>query len=100
MPTFKEKALADLDVFVNPDEMGENLTIDGNPVKAVVDVRKGSPEGDPGVNISEFEIRLKASDLALPKSGQELVINGETHTVGKVELTQGLLTIFTYRYES
>ena len=94
---FKEQLAADLDIFINPDEYGGFLNIDGVDVLAVVEKREGEAEGRPGVNVSELEMWVKESDLTPPKIGQRLMINGLEYYVRSNEIDTGMQHLFLYR---
>ena len=99
--TLREQAIAELDqVHFNLDEHAEEITFDGQTVRAIVEERKGEPQGQPGVNITEMEIRVRASEIEQPKPGQTVEINGQKHFVRIVEPSEGELIIHTYRNES
>ena len=88
---------ADLGIFINPDEFGEILNIDGVDVLAVPEKREGEAEGRPGVNVGELELWVKVSDLAPPKIGQRMTVNGLEYYVRSNEIDTGIQHMFLYR---
>jgi hypothetical protein len=66
----------------------------------VIEEWRGQPEGDPGVNLSEMVVRVRAADLPEPKVGREITINGDVWLVRGIEKEMGLLTLRLFRNEA
>lgn len=103
MTTFQEQLETDLaEVFLNPDEFGETINLDGKPMRAVVeafDVEFGlEAQARPGVSLEGLTLRVRESDAPGEyRSGKEIRFNGERWYVLDADRDACLRTIRLYR---
>lgn len=93
--TFRDQAAADLPTFVNVDEFGSTVNIDGAPVTCVLiaDENMTISEGD-GISLLESLLYVRARDLsAAPEVRQRMTLDGRKANVMRVDQEQGLLVI-------
>ncbi len=92
--TLREQVTADLSAFLNADEFGEVVDIDGSAVTCVFDPVVETPASQEGVLNQDRTISARASDFAeQPVVGQRLTIAGEQANVVAVDEQQGMLVI-------
>lgn len=99
---FKDAVAADrAATFLNLDEFGETVTVDGRDVQAVADkMERGERDFEMGVPSDSMRLFAKTEDLpARRKPGEVLVVDGRTYTVlswtaemgvAEVELVRGI----------
>ncbi|MFH1834011.1 MAG: hypothetical protein ABH877_03215 [bacterium] len=108
---FRDQLLADISaVFLNADEFGEALIIDGTTVTAVVDEDQTAPHtmGPPEIGDSVFTRRKRvfvaAGLLTRPVEGQQLTLGSgaaaEKWYVRHVSEAEGMLEIELERHET
>ncbi len=92
--TLREQVTADLSAFLNVDEFGESVDIDGSTVTCVFDPVVDTPASQEGVFNQDRTISVRAADFAeRPVVTQRLTIAGEQATVVAVDEQQGMLVI-------
>lgn len=101
--TFKEMMRQDIDrVFLNPDEFGEKHTVNGREGVSIIfdDIELLNREKfrkevkDDGTSLSQSMFFVKASDFGrLPKTGQQITIDGLNFRVEKAVNEQGIYSI-------
>lgn len=101
--TFKEMMRQDIDrVFLNPDEFGEKYTVNGREGVSIIfdDIEVLNREKfrkevkDDGTSLSQSMFYVKASDFGrLPKTGQQITIDGLRFRVEKAVNEQGIYSI-------
>lgn len=101
--TFKEMMRQDIDhVFLNPDEFGEKHTVNGREGISIIfdDIEVLNREKfrkevkDDGTSLSQSMFYVKASDFGrLPKTGQQITIDGLNFRVEKAVNEQGIYSI-------
>lgn len=97
---FKDTVAADIDnVFLNVDEFAEDVNIDGNSVKIVMDSDllkelKLSNNGE-GLASSELLFHVKKDNLGfVPFVGQDITFNGKLYYIKSIPADdEGLYTI-------
>lgn len=101
-----EQMQNDLAVFLNPDEFGESLTIDGIVTVGVWDdVVQTAPDFHGadmdtwGVNTVERLLFVPENDVSCPTSGQQMAINGIHWLVQNARSEHGMLKLTLYRNE-
>lgn len=96
---FKEQLEADIKGFINTDEFGERMLINGKQMSVIFDTDKTSGSGTsetPGLYSSRKVMFVSAEDFgSKPKPGSEIIVNGKMrYTVaGEVISEDGLYTI-------
>ncbi len=91
-----DQLMSDLGVFLA--DFGEEVEIDGIPMIALVDDEgQGSEETREGVNVRVMTLTVREDQLARPKAGRTLTVNGETWTVSKTQGQQGFLEIQIFK---
>lgn len=101
--TFKEMMRQDIDhVFLNPDEFGEEHTVNGREGVSIIfdDIEFLNREKfrrevkDDGTSLSHSMFYVKASDFGrLPKVGHQITIDGLNFRVEKAVNEQGIYSI-------
>lgn len=97
--SFKEQLNADIKGFLNTDEFGEKMTVNGKRMSVIFDTDRTSGGGSndtPGIYSSHKVMFVSAEEFGgKPKPGSEIIINGKTrYTVaGEVLNEDGLYTI-------
>lgn len=97
MSAFQDMVRQDLDVFFNPDEFGEEHTIDGETVTCIVDDqtcrdRKGGAE----FAVSQSTVFLFARSGDLPprrEPGEELRFDGVPYTIETWDEDMGVSSV-------
>lgn len=111
MKTLKDVLLAEAPLFLNPQEFGEEITVDGIPALGVWDEQVqpasqffGASMDVMGVNTVErllFVMPLdKEEPVPLPVPDQELDIGGQFWMVRDAKDEAGILKLTLYRNES
>jgi len=77
--TFKEMMRLDMDeVFFNPDEFGEEVSYNGMTI-TVVEITGGSEQTSiPGVENPTRSVLVRQEDVASPKGGDTVMMDGAT----------------------
>jgi len=97
----KDQIAQDLDVFLNPDEFGEEHTIDGQLIVCAVDSsgrEQFAAAGDGGIWTAATALYAKTSDLAglaqgMPKPNNVLTIDGRKYMVISVGDEMGMTRV-------
>lgn len=92
-------------VFLNPDEFAEEISIEDVKTPAVCDWSAqpggehlyGSPGDTWGVNAVHAEITLAEGVIPTPEPGQELIVNDRAWIVRSANTRAGLLNLKLYR---
>lgn len=96
---FKEQLKADIKGFLNTDEFGERMLINGKQMSVIFDTDQTSGSGTsetPGVYSAHKVMFVSAEEFgSKPKPGSEILVNGKMrYTVtGEVISEDGLYTI-------
>lgn len=99
MLTLKEIIAADIaDVFLNPEDFGSSVNIDGVNYDGVLGPNMAdASDYEAGINESRgLFLELTALD-PLPVVGQQLEINGSLATVTKVDSSDSVVVIYFVR---
>ncbi len=97
--SFKEQLKADIKGFLNTEEFGERMLINGKQMSVIFDTDKTSGGGTsetPGIYSSHKVMFVSAEEFGgKPKPGSEIIVNGKTRytVVGEVISEDGLYTI-------
>jgi len=97
MPSFKDVLAQDVDLFLNPDEFADTHTIDGRPVRAVID--ENSDNQHPlvyaeGVSLVRKVLFVAPSELGFrPREGMELKVDGALYEVSRCSDEDGVYAI-------
>jgi hypothetical protein len=93
---------ADLDVIFNLDEHAQEVQVDGRTLTAIVNSQGIKPDENPGINLSEVELHVRATDFdPLPRVGQKIKYNGQDEwVVVQVRPSAGLLTLVLQRFNA
>jgi hypothetical protein len=112
MRTLKEQIALDRFVFLNPEEFGEEISIDGVPCLGSWDEKAEQPvrqyfgagmEDVMGVFTRErvlFFMRADGGSLRTPVPGQELNVDGIRWTVRDAKREAGIIELNLYRNET
>lgn len=98
LPPFKSMLLEDVDIFLNFEEMGENIDIEGNSYVGVVEhIDKDFSEeaiGDIYYSV-DLIIYLKTNEFSLKRRvpGKRLRVNNTTYLVNDWYTEEGITTI-------
>lgn len=99
--TLKEQLTADLTTFLNVDEFGELVDIDGEPVTCVFDGNGDTEGNQDGITDVDTIAYAKASDFSTrPVVGQRLTIDEEQAQVIAVDEQGEILVIRLRWYDS
>ncbi len=97
MRSFKEQLTADLNIFMNLEEFGVLVEVEGTEITAIVDDDKLSErKGGAEIAIGESSILLIAKTADLPKrkgNGSALNVDGREYTVDDWQESMGISTI-------
>lgn len=97
MKSFKQQIAEDLNVFVNLEEFGELVNIEGAEIVAIIDDDKlAERKGGSELALGESSILLIAKTEDLPKrkgNGSALNINGREYTIDDWQESLGISTI-------
>ena len=91
--TLREQVITDLPTFLNVDEFGEAVDIDGSEVICVLDGNGDTEASDEGVINQDTLLYCRAADIERPVVGQRLVIDEEPADVIAVDDHQDMLVI-------
>ena len=96
MPKLRDYFMADLDVFINPDEFGETHTVDGQTLLVVVDSehlkRLAKIPGE--AYTGKFVLQIKKIDFGeAPALGQIINFDGELYRISDFQEEAGLYSI-------
>lgn len=92
--TFRAQATADLSTFLNVDEFGESVDIDGAQVDCVLEGNGDTAAPQDGVINRDTLLRARTADFAVvPRVGQRITVDGEQADVIAAADDQGLLTL-------
>ena len=97
----REDIADDLDqTFLDLDEFGREVQVDGRTIRAIVNTQGIKPDENPGINLSEVELHVRASDFdPIPRVGQKVNYEGRDEwVVVQVRPTAGLLLLVLRRY--
>lgn len=98
--SFRDQAIADLPTFINVDEFGDTLEIDGAAMACVL-VNDEAPTGMDGVTVLESTLYVRASDFVEPPVvRQRMTVGGKQANVIRVDQEQGMLVIRLQWYNS
>jgi len=90
--TLKDQMTADMATFFNADEFAETIVYAGASIAAIVDIgvsnESGTEFGSDGRS-DRAQIIVKADDVAAPKTGDVVVIRGETWRVAQLVSSDG-----------
>jgi hypothetical protein len=90
---FRDQAIADLPTFLNVDEFGDSLVIDGVTMACVL-VNDEAPTELDGISILESTLYVRASDFTeAPVVRQRMTVDGRQANVLRVDVEQGMLVI-------
>lgn len=95
--SFKNQIQQDLAVFFNQDEFADTHTIDGKPVKAIIE--ESTLTGHPlpyaeGVFLSRQTVYIARSELGyLPEEGQRINLDGKYRAVGHAVEEDGMVIL-------
>jgi hypothetical protein len=78
---FKDQMKADMAVFMNPDEFGEEILYCGKTIVAVEDGGGLGSSGSPGVITDLTVLFIKASDVSKPVHGDAVVFRSKNCNV-------------------
>ena len=99
MSAFKDQIAMDVAVFVNPDEFGEERTVDGVRIVAVFsDGQRDYAGADGAFRVDTFVMQARTSDLqslpqGMPRVGRTLVVDGRSYMVSSVRGEGGMTTV-------
>jgi hypothetical protein len=92
--TLREQVATDLPTFLNVDEFGESIEVDGLPVTCVLDGAGDTEAPQDGVFNRDELMYVRASEFdVVPVVGQRLTIDDEQADVIAVSEDQGMLVI-------
>lgn len=92
--SFRDQALADLPTFVNVDEFGEIVSIDGDEFRVVFDGDGARVHSAEGVIDIDTVIYVRASDFYKQLVvGQQILVDDEPANVVGVDEQHGMLVI-------
>lgn len=96
-----------LRVFLNPDDFGQEVDLDGRRVLAIVKDEGEGHDTDgtievrrPGVLVRVVSLYVRAADVDRPKPGRVLTLDGVQWTVSRVEDQDGMLAVQLWREDS
>ena len=101
----REQLARDRAVFLNPEEFGEAVVIDGVPVTAVRDDdltiqrTQGPPQAE-GIFAERTVLHLAAGQIPRPVEGQRLMVDGGGWYVRQVSEAEGMLELTLERQEA
>lgn len=107
MSTFKDDLASDLDVFINPDEFGEEHEINGEMLLCVVQsptdkevfLTGGKYDGYDGIEGKQTIVHIKKETLPEnPPEGGVLTLDGTEYLVNQVVEDMGMLSITLHAY--
>lgn len=84
-------------VFEAHDSMATEVVIDGMSMLAIVEQVQAEEVEGVGVTVENQRLLLRESDIAVPKVGQVLEINGERWTCADTTVLAGVLDLQLFR---
>lgn len=98
--SFRDQAIADLPTFVNVDDFGETLVVNGTAMACVL-VNDEAPTGMDGVTVLESTLYARSSDFVeAPVVRERMSIGARLANVIRVDEEQGMLVIRLQWYNS
>lgn len=98
--SFRDQAIADLPTFVNVDEFGDTIAIDGVAMACVL-VNDETANSADGVSTLESTLYVRASDFVeAPVVRQRMTIGARKANVVRVNEEQGMLEIRLQWFDS
>jgi hypothetical protein len=92
--SFKDQAALDLLTFVNVNEFGDTVNIDGEPVACVLEGNDDTTGSDVGVTDVDTILHARASDFyKVPSVGQRISVDERLANVVGVAENQGAHTL-------
>ena len=92
--SFKDQAARDLLTFVNDEEFGDTVVINGEPVACVLEGNDDTAGGEMGVTDVDTLLHAKASDFySVPTVGQRIKVDERMADVVGVTENLGALTL-------
>ena len=96
--TLKDQMIIDLDLFVNPDDFGDEAVFNSNTIDVLFfdTFESISPASIGSIETSSPQVILKTSAAAAAAHGDQIIINGTTYyiTGGPQKSNDGLLSTF------
>ena len=101
----RDQLARDRAVFLNPQEFGEAVVIDGVPVLAVRDddltiARTQGPPQAEGLFAERTILHLAAGQIPRPVEGQRIEVNGRRWYVRQVSEAEGMLELTLEQQEA
>ena len=97
---FRDQAIADLPTFLNVDEFGDDIVIDGVTMACVL-VNDEAPDNEDGISLLESTLYVKASRFALtPAVRQRMTVGDRKANIVRVDEEQGMLVIRLQWFQS
>lgn len=95
---FKDMLAADRAIFLNVDEFGEQHTVEGKTIEAVLDddIQNDSKYGE-DIGLAAADLALYARDEDLPPrrpAGEALNINGKEYTIVSWRTDYGMAVVY------
>lgn len=92
--TLREQFATDLPTFLNVDEFGESVDIDGSAVTCVLEGNGDTEAPQDGVINRDTLLRARASAFAVvPRVGQRITVAGEQADVIAADDDMGIVTL-------
>lgn len=94
--SFKEQLSRDLDTFLNTNEFADLHTVDGVPLKAVIDnaQREHPYSYAEGISLNQLQMHVKVTELGYrPVPNQRIDLDGRTCIVAAVAESEGMYQI-------
>ncbi|QJT10235.1 hypothetical protein [Oceanidesulfovibrio marinus] len=86
----------DLEIYLQ--DFGQPVVIDGRPLTALVDDEgQGPDEARENVNVQVRKLVVKEAELARPKSGRPMILDGVPWIVSNTKGAGGFLEIQLYK---
>jgi hypothetical protein len=99
--TFATQVIADLSTFLNVDEFGESVDLDGQPVTCVFDGNGDTESSHEGVTDVDTIAYVRMTDIeARPVVGQRLTLGDDQADVVGVDEQNGLYVLRLRWYDS
>ncbi|UZP67660.1 hypothetical protein N1030_01455 [Desulfovibrio mangrovi] len=97
--SLRDQMQADLAMMTSTDEFGEEITLCGASIIAIVDVSKesGSYDDRQAVFVETATLRFAEGAVALPPVGRQVEFNGEDWIMGPTDEEDGLLVLRLWR---
>lgn len=105
---FKEMLAKDLDVFINPNEFGEEHTLDGETLLMIVsentsEETKMTPKYQlamENVFTKSYQLHFFDSIIPMPLEGDQVEFDGEKYFVLDSSVTEGIVSIEIFAHRS